>query len=157
MRKLLFLKKENEMKHYLRYRSIKKYSAVLLLFLWVEGINAIEAATPKEHTTTRGQVAQREQAEQKKHAPLTFNQLSTSDGLPTNEVQKVYQDKDGFIWFATRYGLCKYDGYQISFYTRRLNNPNSLSNNNILCLAEDHDHHLWIGTQAGLNVLNKKT
>ena len=129
----------------------------MLLFLWVEGINAIEAATPKEHTTTRGQVAQREQAEQKKHAPLTFNQLSTSDGLPTNEVQKVYQDKDGFIWFATRYGLCKYDGYQISVYTRRLNNPNSLSNNNILCLAEDHDHHLWIGTQDGLNVLNKRT
>jgi len=72
-------------------------------------------------------------------------------------VQKVYQDKDGFIWFATRYGLCKYDGYQISVYTRRLNNPNSLSNNNILCLAEDHDHHLWIGTQDGLNVLNKRT
>ncbi len=163
------------MKLSLRYISIKKYSAVLLLFLWMKGINTIEAATPKEQTTTREQVeqreqaaqkeqivqkeeaAQREQAVQKKHVSLTFRLLSTSDGLPTNEVQKVYQDKDGFIWFATRYGLCKYDGYGISVYTRQLNNPNSLSNNNILCLAEDHDHRLWIGTQDGLNVLNKKT
>jgi ligand-binding sensor domain-containing protein len=72
-------------------------------------------------------------------------------------VQKVYQDKDGFIWLATRYGLCKYDGYEINIFTRQLDNPNSLSNNNILCLAEDHNHHLWIGTQDGLNVLDKKT
>jgi signal transduction histidine kinase/ligand-binding sensor domain-containing protein/DNA-binding response OmpR family regulator len=151
------------MKLSLRYISIKKYSAVLLLFLWLKGINAIDAATPKEQTTTRKPVeqteeaAQRKQTVQKKYVPLTFRLLSTSDGLPTNEVQKVYQDKDGFIWFATRYGLCKYDGYGISVYTRQLNNPNSLSNNDILCLAEDHDHRLWIGTQDGLNVLNKKT
>ena len=130
------------MKHSLSYISIKKYSTILLLFLWLKGINTIDAATPKEQTTTREQIVQKEQAVQKKHVPLTFRQLSTSDGLPTNEVQKVYQDKDGFIWFATRYGLCKYDGYGISVYTRQLNNPNTLSNNNILCLAEDHDHQL---------------
>jgi ligand-binding sensor domain-containing protein/signal transduction histidine kinase/DNA-binding response OmpR family regulator len=145
------------MKHYLRYRSIKKYSAVLLLFLWLKGINAIDAANPKKQTTTREQVIQKEKIAQKKHVPLTFRQLSTFDGLPTNEVQKVYQDKDGFIWLATRYGLCKYDGYEINIFTRQLDNPNSLSNNNILCLAEDHNHHLWIGTQDGLNVLDKKT
>ena len=31
---------------------------------------------------------------------LKFKQLSAPYSLPTNEVQKVYQDKDGFIWFA---------------------------------------------------------
>lgn len=36
---------------------------------------------------------------------LKFKQLSAPYSLPTNEVQKVYQDKDGFIWFATRNGL----------------------------------------------------
>ena len=46
------------MKLSLRYISIKKYSAVLLLFLWMKGINTIEAATPKEQTTTREQVEQ---------------------------------------------------------------------------------------------------
>ena len=40
---------------------------------------------------------------------LKFKQLSAPYFLPTNEVQKVYQDKDGFIWFATRNGLCQYN------------------------------------------------
>ena len=38
---------------------------------------------------------------------LKFKQLSAPRSLPTNEVQKVYQDKDGFMWFATRSGLCR--------------------------------------------------
>ena len=37
---------------------------------------------------------------------LKFKQISTLDGLPTDEVQKIYQDKEGFLWFATRYGFC---------------------------------------------------
>ena len=30
---------------------------------------------------------------------LKFKQISTLDGLPTDEVQKIYQDKEGFLWF----------------------------------------------------------
>ena len=51
---------------------------------------------------------------------LKFKQISTLDGLPTDEVQKIYQDKEGFLWFATRYGFCKYDGYQITVYKSSL-------------------------------------
>lgn len=86
---------------------------------------------------------------------LKFKQLSTLNGLPTDEVQKVFQDKDGFIWFGTRYGLCLYDGYQVSLYKSNLYFPDLLTNNNILCMADDADHNLWIGTQEGLNVLNR--
>ncbi len=88
---------------------------------------------------------------------LKFNQLSTLNGLPTNEVQKVYQDKDGFMWFATRYGLCQYDGYKISVHKSSLYTPFLLTSNDILCLADDYDHHLWMGTRNGLNKLNKET
>ena len=47
---------------------------------------------------------------------LKFKQLSAPRTLPTNEVQKVYQDKDGFMWFATRNGLCRYNGYETTVY-----------------------------------------
>lgn len=87
---------------------------------------------------------------------LQFKQLSTSNGLPTDEVQKVYQDRDGFMWFGTRYGLCLYDGYQVSVYKSNLYSPDLLTNNNIFCMADDADHNLWFGTQEGLNVLNRK-
>lgn len=88
---------------------------------------------------------------------LQFKQITTYDGLPTNEVQKIFQDREGFIWMATRYGLCKYDGYQVTVYKSNLYAPGLLTNNNIYCLADDYDGNLWIGTQEGLNVLNKKT
>ncbi len=88
---------------------------------------------------------------------LNFKQLSITDNLPTDEVQKVYQDRDGFLWFATRYGFCQYDGYRTTLYKSNLYSPGLLTNNNVLSLAEDADHNLWIATQEGLNVLNKKT
>ncbi|MBB4044884.1 ligand-binding sensor domain-containing protein, partial [Bacteroides reticulotermitis] len=88
---------------------------------------------------------------------LKFKQLSIFNSLPTDEVQKVYQAKDGFMWFATRYGFCQYDGYRTTLYKSNLYSPDLLTNNNVYCLADDNDSNLWIGTQGGLNVLNKKT
>ena len=32
--------------------------------------------------------------------------------LSSSFTSQVYQDRDGFIWVATRNGLNKYDGYQ---------------------------------------------
>lgn len=88
---------------------------------------------------------------------LTFKQISTSNGLPSNEVQKVIQDREGFMWFATRYGLCQYDGYRITTYRSNLYTPDLFTNNNILCLADDADHNIWIGTLSGINIFNKET
>lgn len=85
-----------------------------------------------------------------------INRLSTINDLPTDEVQKVFQDKEGYVWIATRSGLYQYDGYQIKTYKANLYRPELLTNNNILCLADDNNHNLWIGTQDGLNILNKK-
>ncbi len=39
------------------------------------------------------------------------------DGLPSNAVYQTFQDKKGFIWFATDRGLTRYDGYQFKTYT----------------------------------------
>lgn len=88
---------------------------------------------------------------------LTFKQLTAPHSLPTNEVQKVYQDKDGFMWFATRNGFCRYNGYETTLYKSNLYSPDLLTNNSVSCLVDDNDSQLWIGTSEGLNVLDKKT
>ncbi|WP_277464685.1 hybrid sensor histidine kinase/response regulator transcription factor [Parabacteroides sp. PF5-6] len=87
----------------------------------------------------------------------TFEQLSIQDGLPTNEVNSIFQDSDGFIWLATRGGLCQYDGYSIRTFKSNLYTPGLLNNNNVYSLTEDADKQLWIGTSNGLNVLDKRT
>lgn len=75
--------------------------------------------------------------------------------LPSNSVQRVFQDKEGYIWFGTLDGLCRYDGYSVRSFRSDMNNPFLLTNNDISCLTEDDDNHLWIGTKQGINILNK--
>jgi hypothetical protein len=36
--------------------------------------------------------------------------ISVEDGLSSRMVYYVIQDHDGFMWFATANGLCRYDG-----------------------------------------------
>ncbi len=43
--------------------------------------------------------------------------ITMNTGLPSNAVRNIVQDKNGFIWFGTDNGLCRYDGYSVqTFY-----------------------------------------
>lgn len=86
-----------------------------------------------------------------------FKRLTTLNGLPSNDIQKVYQGKDGYIWMASKNGLYQYDGHSFKVFKSNLYHPDLLSNNNILCLEEDNEHRIWLGTQKGLNMLDCKT
>ena len=94
---------------------------------------------------------------QKNGSPLSFAQLSTAQGLPTNEVHCLYQDKQGFIWVGTNSGLCQYDGVQMKTYKSNFHSPELLSNNYIRCIVEDDQQQLWIGTNDGITILDKRT
>ncbi|MFC7772666.1 ligand-binding sensor domain-containing protein [Flavobacterium sp. GCM10027622] len=45
-----------------------------------------------------------------------FKHFTTEEGLPSNEVYDVLQDKKGSIWLATDRGLCQYNGYEFKKY-----------------------------------------
>lgn len=84
---------------------------------------------------------------------LHFRHLTNEQGLSNSTVETIFQDSKGFMWFGTRDGLNKYDGYQIVVYRYNPGDSNSISDNYIKCIYEDRKHHLWIGTQNGLNRL----
>ena len=88
---------------------------------------------------------------------ISVSPIAHNDQLPTNSVRRVFQDKDGFLWFGTLDGLCRYDGYNIMTFRSDFNNPNLLMNNEITYLSEDKNSNLWIGTTKGINILDKKT
>ncbi len=77
--------------------------------------------------------------------------------LPSNSIRRTFQDKEGYIWFGTLDGLCRYDAYDIKLFRSDWNTPDLLTNNDILSIAEDTQNQIWIGTREGLNVLDKKT
>lgn len=80
-----------------------------------------------------------------------FRQLSKKEGLSQASVFAIAQDSSGFIWFGTRDGLNKYDGYQ--FYVYRSDTlTNSIASNDIRILFTDRkDKTLWVGTNSGLS------
>ena len=59
-----------------------------------------------------------------------------SDILPSNEVRKLYQDSDGYIWIPTYNGLARYDGYGAITYGMR-DVSNGLFNTFVNVVAED--------------------
>lgn len=86
-----------------------------------------------------------------------FSNLNLKDGLSQISVIKILQDSKGFMWFATRNGLNRYDGSEFLVYKHTPGDSLSLSDNNIISLVEDHNHNLWIGTARGLNKLDLTT
>lgn len=44
---------------------------------------------------------------------LTSRRISTADGLPSNTVIRIWQDEMGYMWFETRNGTCRFDGYEV--------------------------------------------
>lgn len=75
----------------------------------------------------------------------------TDSGLPQNSVRAVLQTRDGYMWFATREGLARFDGVSFTVYNRR-NTPQFLSND-IRSLLQDRSGNLWISTADGLTRL----
>ena len=89
--------------------------------------------------------------------PLRFDRLSIRDGLSQKDVYALVQDRQGFMWLGTRYGLNRYDGYTFSVYRNIPFDAASLSDNWVLSLWEDRTEGLWVGTLRGLNRLDPAT
>lgn len=95
--------------------------------------------------------------EVKAQQPLLFEQVSIAQGLSQGMVFDILQDKEGFIWVATKNGLNRYDGYQFQVFTNDPYNPSSLSGNTVLTLMEDAKGFIWVGTDNnGVNIYDKK-
>ncbi len=88
---------------------------------------------------------------------IIFEHITPDDGLPFPTINDILQDEQGFMWFATENGLCRYDAYNYKIYQYDPLDTNSLPNNNVYCLLEDRNNNLWVGTSYGLCVLNKHT
>lgn len=87
---------------------------------------------------------------------ISFDHLTTEDGLSQSDINSIYQDNQGFMWFATHDGLNKYDGYEFKVYNPDPNDSESINSNLIFDIIGDKNQNLWIGTTgSGLNYFDK--
>ena len=77
--------------------------------------------------------------------PYTIKRLGVEDGMSSNYVVDVAQDRKGYIWIATESGLNRFDGQQFNTYTK---NNSGLGGNELnAVLADPVEDKVWIGTQ----------
>jgi signal transduction histidine kinase/ligand-binding sensor domain-containing protein/DNA-binding response OmpR family regulator len=87
---------------------------------------------------------------------VNFKNIDNNQGLSQNGITAIFQDRDGYMWFGTHYGLNRYDGMNIrSFYAS--NSFNDLSDNTINSIVQDLAGNIWIATEQGLTVYNPIT
>ncbi len=66
-------------------------------------------------------------------------------GLSHREVFSIHQDKKGFIWLATKFGLNRFDGHTFQWWTKE---KDGLSHDEMHHILEDANGFLWVFTMA---------
>ena len=89
---------------------------------------------------------------------LRFTRLMLEDGLPSNAITDLMQDRQGFVWIGTEDGLVRYDGYTVRVFQAGVQDGTSLSHSSVTGLVEGADGRIWIGTQGGgINIFDPRT
>lgn len=88
---------------------------------------------------------------------ISFQHLSTENGLSQVSVNSIYIDEAGLIWIATRDGLNCYNGQYIQTFRLEKDNPYSLFSNTVLRITGDHKGHLYLLCNDGVAELDLST
>jgi len=88
---------------------------------------------------------------------ITFNHLTTDDGLSQFSVNSLYVDENGILWIGTREGLNRYNGEDIKTYKLRKNDPNSLFCNTVSRIVGNHNERIYLLCTEGVAEFNLST
>ena len=88
---------------------------------------------------------------------LNFDFYSRENGLSSNQIHSILQDKKGWMWFGTSQGACRFDGYKFTVFKNDTEDSTSLKGNLVRTIFEDSKGQLWVGTEnGGLNKFNRE-
>ena len=77
---------------------------------------------------------------------LPLKAYTTADGLPNDRVDRIVADSRGFVWFCTKGGLARFDGYTFTNFSAQQGLPDGGVN----ALLETRSGDYWVATDDGL-------
>jgi ligand-binding sensor domain-containing protein len=87
---------------------------------------------------------------------LKFEYITPNEGLTQATVTNIIQDTIGFMWFGTKNGLNRYDGYNLVKYYHNPLDSTSLPSNIIEKILIGSHSNMWVGTSEGICRYNYK-
>ena len=77
---------------------------------------------------------------------LQFKNYTVADGLPQSQVHSILQDSQGYIWFATAGGACRYDGVTYKVFDSQSGLPKGSI---VYDIYEDRRGRIWFALVSG--------
>lgn len=80
--------------------------------------------------------------------PYNFSSFNKLQGMADSNVQYIFEDVYGNLWFSTANGgVSKYDGHYFTTFTQL----QGLPSNNITCIEGDREGNIWFGSSSGIS------
>jgi ligand-binding sensor domain-containing protein len=77
---------------------------------------------------------------------LPIKTYTIADGLASDGINRIIRDSHGYLWFCTREGLSRFDGYTFTNYAKAQGLPGREVND----LLETRDGVYWVATDVGV-------
>lgn len=75
---------------------------------------------------------------------FTVTGYNMEDGLSQQTISTIRKDRQGYMWFTTWNGICRYDGYSFTTYRVLPGDSNDLMTNRIDQIEIDSHNNLWL-------------
>ena len=85
----------------------------------------------------------------------TISHFYDTDQLSSNLITSICQDKQGYIWVATEYGLNRFDGVHFTNYYADDDTAQPLLNNNCRKVICDNDGRVWVISYMGMQYYDR--
>jgi ligand-binding sensor domain-containing protein len=86
----------------------------------------------------------------------SFSQFTATNGLKSNMINHMLEDKDGKIWIATTAGACFYDGKTFIEIQTPLPIDMSATKHDVFSIMQDKRGKLWFATINGVYIYDGK-
>ena len=88
---------------------------------------------------------------------IDFLRITSNQGLSSEEIRNIFQDKEGYMWFLTPDGLNKYDGYTFKIYKKNSGDM-GFPTSAFECVCEGPKQRIWLGTaEQGLVIFDTRS
>lgn len=76
--------------------------------------------------------------------PHIITRYSIEDGIPQQTITSITKDRNGYMWFTTWNGICRFDGHSFVTYRVLPGDSNDLATNRIDDIKIDAHNRLWL-------------